>query len=407
MVMEDAFIPYGRQVVDEEDIQEVVRVLRSDWLTQGPKVEEFEEAFAAYTGADFAVAVNSGTAALAMAARVSGMGPGDMVAVSPITFAASSNSAMYLKADPVFLDIDPETVNLDPKKLREHLELSAPLRSVIPVHYAGLPCNMPEIHELSRKFGMVVIEDACHALGATYEDPETGETVKVGSCRHSHMAVFSFHPVKHITTGEGGMIVTNDRELYHRLKLFRSHGITKDPQLYRKREVWAKYAGQNVPGYYEMLELGFNFRLPDLNCALGLSQLKKIETFVQARRQAAKWYEEDLGDSPLVKTPQEPKGYQSSYHLYPVRIDFKGLGLERTQVMQQLHDKGIGSQVHYIPVHSHPYYQMLGYDSSTCPNAWEYYDQTLSLPMFASLTREQVARVSRTLLEILKQGVGE
>ena len=404
--MEDAFIPYGRQVVDEDDIQEVVGVLRSGWLTQGPKVEEFEKAFAAYTGAEFAVALNSGTAALALACRVTGLGPGDMVATSPITFAASANCALHVKADPVFVDIDPQTANLDPEKLKAHLKTHSPLRAVIPVHYGGLPCNMTEIYKISNRYGLVVIEDACHALGATYRDPETGETVRVGSCRHSHMTVFSFHPVKHMTTGEGGMVTTNDRELYHRLRLFRNHGITRDPQLYRIREIREKYAGQDVPGYYEMQELGFNFRLPDINCALGLSQLKKIEKFVKARRQVAQWYGEDLGDNSLVTLPKEPDGYNSSYHLYPVRIPFKSAGLERTQVMQAMLDRGIGTQVHYIPVHAHPYYQMIGYDSTTCPQSWNYYNECLSLPMFASLTRDQVAKVSRALLEVLNPGGG-
>ncbi|MBI9074771.1 MAG: UDP-4-amino-4,6-dideoxy-N-acetyl-beta-L-altrosamine transaminase [Desulfatibacillum sp.] len=404
MVQENEFIPYGRQVVDEDDIREVVRALRSDWLTQGPIVEEFEEAFAAFTGAEFAVALNSGTAGLALACRVAGLGRGDRVATSPITFAASANCALYVEADPVFVDVDPHTANLDPENLKEHLKNKSALRGVIPVHYGGLPCNMPEIYSISQKFGLVIIEDACHALGATYQDPKTGETIKVGSCRHSHMTVFSFHPVKHMTTGEGGMVTTNDRELYNRLQLFRSHGITRDPKLFKNQEMREKYAGQVVPGYYEMQELGFNFRLPDINCALGLSQLKKIDEFVQARRQIAQWYREELGASTSIRLPGESDASASSYHLYPVRIPFDRLGQEREKVMQKLHDRGIGTQVHYIPVHSHPYYQRIGYDSKTCPCAWDFYKECLSLPMFASLTRNQIRRVGETLVDVL--GIG-
>jgi len=417
-----SFIPYGRQWIDEEDIRAVVDVLRSDRLTQGPKVNEFEQAFADYVGSQYAVAVSNGTDALHLACLAAGLGPGDQVITSPISFVASANCALYVDAKPGFVDIDPETYNLDPQKLNVYLAENTAgsepgtqlathkVKAVIPVHFAGLPCDMLEIYRIAQEYNLIIIEDACHALGAKYRLPrsETGNQrseedswIKVGSCTHSHMTVFSFHPVKHITTGEGGMVTTNDRELYDRLLLFRSHGITREPDQFVNLIRPEDNSGKAPPWYYEMKDLGYNYRITDIQCALGLSQLKKADLFTDVRGHIAAEYRDGLRNYTDVKLPKEPENYRSANHLFTIQIDFERLGKGRQKVMQSLDQMGIATQVHYIPIPCHPYYQRLGFRREDYPEAERFYRRCLSLPIFPGLKLSEVARVIGALREIL------
>jgi UDP-4-amino-4,6-dideoxy-N-acetyl-beta-L-altrosamine transaminase len=437
---EQSYIPYGRQWIDEEDIQAVVAVLRSERLTQGSRVEEFEKAFADYVGSRYAVAVNNGTAALQLACLAAGLGTGDEVITSPITFVASANCALYVGAKPGFVDIDPKTCNLDPLKLESYLEAKASesesdsrpaankSRAVIPVHFAGLPCDMSKIYRIADKFNLVIIEDACHALGAEYRVPQSAaggqrnredEWIKVGSCVHSHMTVFSFHPVKHITTGEGGMVTTDNPEFADRMRMFRNHGITRDPNkftVHRSPFIVQKQTTDNrqqitdndfqrptVNGqwYYEMQDLGYNYRITDIQCALGLSQLKKADLFIDVRRQIAARYQEELSTFSAVQLTQEPEHCRSSYHLFTIKIDFERIGKNRDEVMQDLSRAGIGTQVHYIPIPRHPYYQRLGFRKEDYPAAERFYRQCLSLPIYPGLKMHEVERVIKVLRETL------
>ncbi|MFH1083849.1 MAG: UDP-4-amino-4,6-dideoxy-N-acetyl-beta-L-altrosamine transaminase [Pseudomonadota bacterium] len=429
-------IPYGRQLLDDDDIDAVVETLRSDGLTQGPKVQEFEEAFACYVGARYAVAVSSGTAALHLACLAAGLGPGDEVITSPITFVATANCALYVGARPAFVDIDPATFNLDPGRLGKYLKSRSPSgsritdngerttstpRAVIPVHFAGLPCNMAEIHRIAREHRLVIIEDACHALGARYRvgRGENSRWISIGSCAHSDMTVFSFHPVKHITTGEGGMVTTNDAALYGRLVLLRNHGITRNPEEFTVHgspsESRTTDNGQRLTDngerttmngqrampswYYEMQTLGYNYRISDIQCALGRSQLKKIESFVERRRSIAGQYSRIVGELPKFRRQTEPDGYQSSYHLYAVRTDDEA-SISRDEVMAELKRMGVGTQVHYTPVYRHPFYQKLGFEPDSWPNAENFFRHCLSIPMFPGMSAEDVGRVLRALEEI-------
>ncbi len=378
-------IPYGRQYIDDDDIREVIEVLQSDWLTQGPKSREFEEKFAAYCGAKYAVSVTSGTAALHLACLVSEIGEGDEVITSPITFAASSNCALYVGASPVFIDIDPETICLDHKKLDEYLNIKPVTRNekpvttpkaVIPVHFAGLPCRMEEISNTARARNLVIIEDACHALGAEYPSGDM-----VGSCKYSDMTVFSFHPVKHIATGEGGMITTNSPELYDKLLKVRSHGITKN---------FHDSEGIQYPEYYyEMQELGFNYRMTDIQCALGISQLKKLDKFIERRRSIVEYYNNafsDLNDAMIL--PYSNNSHHA-WHIYVVQL----LRGDRDSIFAGLKQRGIGVQVHYIPVYLHPFYRNMGFNEGLCPHAEEYFSRTITLPIHPSMSREDMKRV--------------
>jgi len=423
-----SFIPYGRQWIDEEDIQAVTDVLRSDYLTQGSKVTEFEEAFAVYVGSRYAVAVNSGTAALHLACLAAALGPGDEVLTTPITFAATANCALYVGARPTFLDIDAKTFNLDVKMLESYLDTKTlPKRSsnavdeirpraVIPVHFAGLPCDMPAIQRIAQKFGLVVIEDACHALGATYRYQGTGNGkqrskennwIKVGSCMHSDMTVFSFHPVKHITTGEGGMVTTNSAEFYQRLVLFRSHGITRDadklsdkPSTLDSENLLYGVDRRMMPSWYhEMQGLGFNYRINDIQCALGISQLKKIDAFIRRRRFIAEQYLKFLDSIPCFSKQIEPEGYKSSYHLYVLCLEAQ-TKIKRDQVMNILKQMSIGTQVHYIPVYQHPFYRQLGYEDQKCSNAENYFKHCFSIPMYPAMSNEDINRVMNALEKV-------
>ena len=387
-------ISYGRHYLDEDDIRSVVDVLRHGWLTQGPKVPEFEAAIAQRVGARYAVAVSNGTAALHIACAAAGVGPGDTVITTPNTFVASANCAAYLGATPALADIDPVTLNLDPGRLAQCCTRSNAVRAVIPVHFAGLPCDMPRIRDIANGQGARVIEDAAHALGAVYEDGSP-----VGNCRYSDMTTFSFHPVKMITTGEGGLITTNDERLYRDLLRLRSHGINKldDPLLNAANA----HTGSEVNAwYYEMQELGFNYRLTDLQAALGTSQLQKLDRFLERRRALARRYDAAWRDHPVVHPTQAGTRDRSSLHLYVVRIAFDRIGLPRQEFMKRLRAKNIIAQVHYIPVHYHPYYAQRGMCAGDYPVAEQYYEEALSLPLYYGLTDEEQAFVIESVTEL-------
>jgi perosamine synthetase len=388
-------IPYGKHHIDEEDIQAVVDVLRSGVLTQGPAVEAFEQAVADYVGAKYAVALSSCTAALHLAALAAGVCPGKSLITSPITFVASANAALYAGGRAVFADIDPDTINMSPVSLIDALQRNPDTCAVVPVHYAGLPCDMPAIKAAADKAGAVVIEDAAHALGAQYSDGR-----RVGCCAHSLMTAFSFHPVKAIAAGEGGMITTNDESTYRKLLRLRSHGINKldDPfQLPGEAET----NGVRDPWYYEMQELGFHFRITDIQCGLALSQFKKLDRFIARRRELVNRYDEAFKGMRYCRPAQVAGRNLSGHHLYVLRIDFAAVGLNRGQLMRELKERQIGSQVHYIPVPAQPYYRRLGFKPEDYPNALKYYQEALSIPLFYDLTDEQQDNVIAAFKELL------
>jgi len=381
-----AMIPYGRQDISETDIQAVVDVLRSDFLTQGPAVPAFEKAVADYCGAGHAVTVNSATSALHIACLALGVGKGDIVWTSPITFVASANCALYCGADVDFVDIDPRTYNLSTERMAEKLaqaEKSGRLpKVVIPVHLCGQPCDMAGIHALSQRYGFKIIEDASHAIGGKYK----GEPI--GNCRYSDITVFSFHPVKIITTGEGGMALTNDAQLVKRMQLLRSHGITRDTA--------DMTHAPDGPWYYQQIELGFNYRMTDLQAALGLSQMQRLGEFVTRRHVIAKRYEQLLSALPVITPWQHPDGY-SGLHLYVIRLKLAEIGKTHRQVFEALRAAGIGVNLHYIPVHRQPYYEGLGFKAGYCPEAEQYYAEAISLPMYPNLTEAQQDKVIESL----------
>jgi len=388
-------IPYGKHHIDEADIQAVVDVLRSGVLTQGPAVEAFEQAIANYVGAKYAIAVSSGTAALHLAALVAGVGPGTTLITSPITFVASANAGLYAGADVAFADIDPSTVNMSPLALKIALEKNPNTKAVIPVHFAGLPCDMPAIKKLADDAGSAVIEDAAHALGASYPDGR-----RVGCCTHSLMTIFSFHPVKAIAAGEGGMITTNDEVVYRKLLRLRSHGINKldDPFIEMEQ---SQTNGQLNPWYYEMQELGFHYRMTDMQCALALSQFGKLEKFISRRREIVKRYDESFSSMLYCKPAQSTGREASGHHLYVLRAKFREIGRTRQEVMDALKSQGIGTQVHYIPVPQQPHYQKLGFISTECPNAQSYYQEALTIPLFYDLTDEQQGHIISEIRELV------
>lgn len=383
-------IPYGRQSISEEDIQSVIDVLRSDWLTQGPAVERFEHLVAEYCGATYAVAVNSATSALHLACLASGFGTGDILWTTPNTFVASANCGLYCGGQVDFVDIDPQTYNIDVSQLESQLVLAQKTgklpKLVIPVHFAGQACQMDKIKELSDRYGFSVIEDASHAVGGRFKEQ------KIGSCVFSDMTVFSFHPVKIITTGEGGMVLTNRRDLYERLVRLRSHGITRDPALMEGEP--------DGPWYYQQIELGCNYRMTDIQAALGSSQMSSLDRFVIRRHELAQRYDRLLADSPLVVPKQAPEVY-SAFHLYVVRIDPARTTVSRRQVFDRLRAANIGVNVHYIPVHTQPWYRRMGFTAGMFPEAERYYAEAISLPLFAAMTEEQQERVATILKECL------
>lgn len=386
-----SLIPYGRQYVDDEDIAAVIDVLRSPALTQGPKIPEFEEKLAEVVGAKYCVAVNSATSALHIANLALGLKPGENGVTSPITFVASSNAIAFCGAEPRFADIDPETYNIDPVELERVVDGNT--RVVVPVHFAGQSCDMAAIHEVikaqEKKTGkrVYVVEDASHALGSKYK----GENV--GTCRYSDMAVFSFHPVKHITSGEGGAVTTNDEELYQRLRMFRSHGIAQDP----------KYLQGVPPGrwYYEQLELGFNYRITDLQSALAINQLSKLGRFMERRRQIVEKYNSVFSGRKNIATPVEREKGSSNFHLYVLQFDFERIGMDRNTFMEKLRDRNVGTQVHYIPVHTQPYYRrQFGMSWGMFPRAEKYYHHCLSIPLYPAMDDEQFEQVVSSILDL-------
>jgi UDP-4-amino-4,6-dideoxy-N-acetyl-beta-L-altrosamine transaminase len=385
------YIPYARQSITEEDIEAVARVLRSDWLTTGPAVDTFERNVAGYCEARFAAAVNSATSALHIAYLAAGLGPGDILWTSPNTFVASANAALYCGATVDFVDIDPLTYNMSARHLSDKLKQAKQQgklpKVVVPVHFAGQPCEMEAIWALSEQYGFTVIEDASHAIGASYNG------AKIGSCRYSHMAVFSFHPVKIITTGEGGMVVTNNASLYERLCKLRSHGITRIPE--------EMEGDSHGAWYYQQLELGYNYRMTDMQAALGSSQLARIDRFVARRAEIAKFYYYALAELPVI-LPFQHSGGQSAWHLYVIRLDCNQRNVSRRQVFDALRTRGIGVNVHYIPVHTQPYYQKrFGFAAGDFPNAELYYDSCLSLPMYYELSNEDQSCVIDCIKEVL------
>mgnify|MGYP000894910955 FL=1 len=375
-------IPYGRQWVTEEDIKAVSDVLRSDWLTTGPKVEEFEEAFAAKVGSRYAVALSSGTAALHAAAFAACIGPEDEVITTPMTFAATANCILYQGGRPVFSDVEPETLLVDASKIEE--KITPKTKAIIAVDYAGQPCDYDELKSIAKRHNLTLIADACHALGATYKGRNVGTL--------ADMTVFSFHPVKHITTGEGGMVTTDDPELAKRVRVFRNHGITSD---HRERERCGSW-------FYEMVDLGYNYRLPDINCALGLSQLKRLDQNVSRRRKLAALYNKAFSKIEAVRPLTQKADRKSSWHLYVVKLDLSKIRTTRKDVFSSLRDEGIGVNVHYIPVYWHPYYQKLGYKKGLCPVAEKAYEEIVTLPLFCAMSDSDAAQVVSAVKKTLQ-----
>ncbi len=375
------FIPYGRQWIDEEDIEAVVEVLRSDWLTTGPKVREFEKEFACVTGAGEAVAVSNGTAALHSIMAAIGISPGDEVIVPPITFAATANAVVFQGGKPVFADVNPDTLLIDPEEVKANI--TPRTKAVIAVDYAGQPCNYDALRSITDRQGITLIADACHALGARYR----GE--KVGTL--GDLTAFSFHPVKHVTTGEGGMVTTNDRNLADRMRRFRNHGIDSD---HRQR-------GELATWYYEMVDLGYNYRITDFQCAFGLSQLRKLPGWLVRRQEIAQQYNEAFSRVPGIRPLTVAPEVYHAYHLYVLSCCPNGSDINRGILFAKLHERNIGANVHYIPVHLHPFYQKhFGYRKGHCPKAEKAYEEIVSLPLFPRMSDRDVCTVIDAVIEI-------
>lgn len=383
-------IPYGRQDITQADIDAVVEVLKSDFLTQGPMVPRFEHAVATHVGSRHALAVNSATSALHIACLALGLGAGDFLWTSPITFVASANCGLYCGAKVDFVDIDPRTYNLCPKALACKLaqaERDGTLPKVlVAVHLCGQSCDMQAIHVLAQRYGFKVIEDASHAIGGKYR----GEFI--GNCRYSDITVFSFHPVKIITTAEGGMVLTNDADLVNKMALLRSHGITRDPAQMTH--------DPDGPWYYQQIDLGFNYRMTELQAALGLSQMQRLDEFIQKRHQIAERYNNELAGLPVTLPWQHPDSY-SAYHLYVIRLQLDKFNRSHKQIFQSLREQGIGVNLHYIPVHTQPYYQSRGFKLGDYPQAEQYYARAISLPIFATMNESQQDEVVGAFAEVL------
>ena len=383
-------IPYGRQDISEADIQAVLDVLKSDYLTQGPKTPVFESAISEYCGVNFAFAMNSATSALHAACLALDVGPGDVVWTTAVTFAASANCALYCGASVDFVDIDPQTFNLSTDSLETKLLYAKDYgqlpKVVIPVHLCGQPCNMKRIKELSLIYGFKIIEDASHAIGGKY----CGEPI--GNCAYSDITVFSFHPVKIVTTAEGGMAVTNNTKYAKKLELMRSHGITRNTE--------DMVSASQGPWYYEQIDLGYNYRMTDLQSALGLSQMGRLDEFIEARHRVADLYKSMLQDSRINLPWQHPEGH-SALHLFVVRVNRPLVEKSHSQIFKELRDLGIGVNLHYIPVYLHPYYQKQGFVPGYCPEAEKYYSEAISLPMYPKLTEQQQNKVVTSLLKVL------
>lgn len=384
-------IPYGRQDITQADIEAVVLVLQSDFLTQGPVVPQFEKMVAAYCDVRNVLAVNSATSALHIACLALGLGPGDWLWTSPITFVASANCALYCNAQVDFVDIDPGTYNLCPKALERKLQQAEREgrlpKIIVPVHLCGQPCDMAAIHGLAQRYGFKIIEDASHAIGGRYQ----GEPI--GNCRYSDITVFSFHPVKIITTAEGGMVTTNDAELADRMALLRSHGITRDVAQMTKEA--------DGPWYYQQIALGFNYRMTELQAALGVSQMSRLDSYVTTRHNLARQYDEMLVDLPLITPLQHAEGY-SAFHLYVVRMQLHRVSKTHRQVFEGLRNYGVGVNLHYIPVHTQPYYMQMGFQAGDYPEAERYYSEAISLPMYPMLTEADQRQVVDAFYKVLE-----
>jgi UDP-4-amino-4,6-dideoxy-N-acetyl-beta-L-altrosamine transaminase len=383
-------IPYGKQDISEADIEAVVQVLRSDFLTQGPAVPAFEKAVSEHVGASYGVAVNSATSALHIACLSLGLGEGDSLWTSPVTFVASANCGLYCGAVVDFVDIDPKTYNMCPDALEEKLlhaeKVGALPKVVVPVHLCGQPCDMERIHTLSKRFGFKIIEDASHAIGGKYKGQH------VGSCEYSDVTVFSFHPVKIVTTAEGGVAVTNDSNLAAKMQLFRSHGITRDQELMQNES--------DGPWYYEQVSLGFNYRMTDMQAALGASQMQRLDHFIAKRHELAEAYNQLLASLPITLPWQHPDSY-SGLHLYVIRLQLENISTTHLHVFEFLRAKGILVNLHYIPVHTQPYYQAMGFKQGQFPEAERYYSEAISIPMYPALTQEEQFYVACSLQEAL------
>ena len=379
---------YGRQSINDDDIASVIEILKSDFLTQGPAIERFEKCVAEYCGAKYAVAVTNATSALHIACLSAGLDSSGSLWTSPITFTASANCGRYCGADVEFVDIDKNTYNMSVQVLEEKLQTAKRLpKIVVPVHLAGQSCDMKKIFELAKKYNFTVLEDAAHAVGADYLN------AKVGSCQYSDMAVFSFHPVKIITTGEGGMVLTNRKDLYEKLLLYRSHCITRNPDLMTH--------DSDGSWYYQQIDLGFNYRMTDIQAALGFSQMQRLDKFVKRRRELAARYDEKLKNLPL-KTPCVLPDTNPSWHLYIVRVDFDKVKKTKQQIFDEMKARGVTLNLHYIPVHTQPYYEKLGHRPDECPNSLAYYRDAMTLPLYYDLTDEQQDYVVKSLSEVLK-----
>ena len=378
----DTYLAYGKQKIDEDDINSVVKVLKGDYLTTGPIVSEFENSVAKYVGTKYAVAVSNGTAALHMACYAAGISEGDEVLVPAITFAASSNCVLYCGGKPVFIDIDPKSYNIDINKIKE--KITNKTKAIIPVDFAGQSVDMDLILKIAEEYNLIVIEDAAHALGSEYKNE------KVGS--KAHMTEFSFHPVKPITTGEGGVVVTNSKELYEKMILFRSHGITRNSELMTENQ---------GPWYYEQIDLGYNYRLTDIQSALGLSQIKKLDDFILKRREIVNKYNEAFKELKEIVTPFENEYSKSGHHIYVLLLNLDKLKCGRKEIFEALQAENIGVNVHYLPVYLHPYYKKLGYKKGQCPVAEDIYNRMITIPLFPSMTDKDVKDVIKAVKKVL------
>ncbi|MBD7915651.1 UDP-4-amino-4,6-dideoxy-N-acetyl-beta-L-altrosamine transaminase [Clostridium sp. Sa3CUN1] len=378
----DTYLAYGRQYIDNKDIEVVVELLKGDYLTTGPTVSEFENKVANYVGAKYGVAVSNGTAALHMACHAAGIGPGDEVLVPAITFAASSNCVLYCGGTPIFVDIDPKTYNIDVNKIED--KITEKTKAIIPVDFSGQAVDMDKILEIAEKYNLIVIEDAAHALGGEYKNRKIGTK--------AHMTEFSFHPVKPVTTAEGGIIVTNDKDLYEKMILFRSHGIT------RNKNLMSDYHG---PWYYEQIDLGYNYRLTDLQCALGISQMDKIDSFIKRRREIVALYNEAFKKLEEINIPFEEEFSNSGWHIYVITLNLDKLKVGRKEVFEALQKENIGVNVHYLPVYLHPYYTKLGYEKGLCPAAEDIYNRMITIPLFPAMTDRDVEDVISAIKKVI------
>ena len=377
------FLPYGRQWIDEEDIDAVISVLRSDWITQGPLVQRFEQAVAEQCGALYGVAMANGTAALHAACVAAGIGDGDQVITTPLSFVASANCVLYCGGQPIFADVCTDALTIDVTEIEKRL--TPKTKAIIAVDFSGHPCELDEIRAFAQKHNLIVIEDAAHSLGAFYKGKPVGGL--------SDMTVLSFHPVKHITTGEGGMVLTNNPEFAERLERFRTHGITRQRESFQEVD--------QGPWYYEMLDLGHNSRITDFQCALGLSQLNKLNMFVESRRELARCYQESLEELQEIQLPIELPTVRSSYHLFPIRLQLQQLKKTRREIFQELQDCGLGVNVHYIPIPWHPFYQKLGYQKKQWPVAEAAYEELISLPIWPAMSKNDVDRVIQSVKKVV------